>query len=71
MWHTYNVSISTSLRSFGLVRSIKILNVPSQNSLQVVNASASTSCRVGNSSLEVDDADKGYAGGPKEKERLC
>jgi len=26
---------------------------------------------VGNGSLKVDDADKVYTGGPKERERLC
>jgi len=26
---------------------------------------------VGNGSLKVDDADKGYTGGPKEREQLC
>ena len=26
---------------------------------------------VGSGSLKVDDADKGYTGGPKERERLC
>jgi len=26
---------------------------------------------IGNDSLKVDDADKGYAGGSKERERLC
>jgi len=26
---------------------------------------------MGNGSLKVDDADKWYAGGPKEKEQLC
>jgi len=27
--------------------------------------------RVGNGSLKVDDAAKGYTGGPKEREQLC
>ena len=27
--------------------------------------------RVGNGSLQVDDADKGYTGGPKEMGQLC
>jgi len=31
---------------------------------------ASTLWGVGNSSLKVDDADKGYNGGPKKQERL-
>jgi len=36
---------------------------------RLVIAGASTLCGVGNGSLKVDDADKGYTGGPKEKER--
>jgi len=45
---------------------VKILTVPSYNRL----VRASTSWGVGNGSLNVDDADKGYTGGPKERQWL-
>jgi len=47
----------------------RILTVPGWN--RSVHAGASTLCEVGNSSLKLDDADKGYTGGPKEMEQLC
>ena len=50
-------------------KSVKAVKNPHCPRLLVI-AGASTLCGGGNSSLKVDDADKGYNGEPKKWERL-
>ena len=43
---------------------------PPKSSLSLATG-ASMSWGMGNGNIKVDDADKGYTGGPKEREQLC